>query len=230
MTTTDTARLLALMRDRGAARCTAALDSESLGRVEEAVAQLPSNVPGVRIGAAPALADMLAATGAIGTFAAVVLGGGVRPVRAVLFDKSEATNWALGWHQDRTIVVERRIDTPGFGPWSTKAGLIQVEPPFALLNRMMTVRVHLDPVDDDNAPLRIVPGSHRLGRIGEQDIASVVDRLGEATCLAARGDIWCYATPIVHGSRAAARPRRRRVLQVDYSADVLPAPLQWRGL
>ncbi len=230
MTTTDTARLLTLMRDRGAARRTTALDSESLDRIEDAVARLPSNVPGVRIGTAPALADMLAATGAIGTVAAIVLGGGARPVRAVLFDKSESTNWALGWHQDRTIVVERRIDTPGFGPWTAKAGLVQVEPPFALLNRMVTVRVHLDPVDDDNAPLRFVPGSHRMGRIAEDDIASVVDRLGEATCLAGRGDIWCYATPIVHASRAAARPRRRRVLQIDYSADALPAPLRWHGL
>jgi len=230
MIATDATLLLAAIRDTGAACCSAALDTDSVERIEAAVAGLPSDVPGVRIGAVPVIADMLAATGTIGAVAAAVLGDAARPVRAVLFDKSKATNWALGWHQDRTIVVERRIDTPGFGPWTTKAGLVQVEPPFALLNRMVTVRAHLDPVDADNAPLRIVPGSHRLGRIAEDDIASVVDRLGEATCLAARGDIWCYATPIIHGSRAAARPRRRRVLQIDYSADTLPAPLRWHGL
>lgn len=226
----DAGILIATMRDTGAAHRRSMLDADSLDRIEDVVARLPSGVPGVRIGAAPAIADMLAATGMIGSVAATILGDDARPVCAVLFDKSEATNWALGWHQDRTIVVERRIDTPGFGPWTTKAGRVQVEPPFALLNRMVTVRVHLDPVDADNAPLRIVPGSHRLGRIAEDDIANVVDRLGEATCLAARGDIWCYAKPIIHGSRAAARPRRRRVLQIDYSADTLPAPLRWHGL
>ena len=41
---------------------------------------------------------------------------------------------------------------------------------------------------------------------------------------------WLYATPIVHASLPAEQPRRRRVLQVDYSADVPPHPLAWRGL
>jgi hypothetical protein len=41
---------------------------------------------------------------------------------------------------------------------------------------------------------------------------------------------WLYATPIVHASLPAGQPRRRRVLQVDYSADVLPHPLAWRGI
>ena len=76
-------------------------------------------------------------------------------------------NWSLGWHQDRTIVVEARAPARGFGRWTVKAGLIQVEPPFALLERMVTLRVHLDPIDDTNAPLRVVPGSHSIGKVAE---------------------------------------------------------------
>ncbi len=214
----------------GAQIFTEALDTAACLAIEQAIADLPGDVPGVRIGFAPALRAMLAVDGPIGSIAASALGPDARAVRAVLFDKTAARNWALGWHQDRTIVVEQRADVNGFGPWTVKAGLVQVEPPFALLERMVTIRVHLDPVDAKNAPLRIVPGSHRLGRLPEASIKHIVEERGERPCLANRGDVWLYATPIVHGSRAADPPRRRRVLQVDYAAVDLPEPLRWRGL
>ncbi len=77
-----------------------------------------------------------------------------RPVRAVLFDKRAATNWAPGWHQDRTIAVRarrrRRLR-------SIKQGIVHVEPPFAVTAAMLTLRVHPDDMPDDNAPLLIAP-------------------------------------------------------------------------
>ena len=184
----------------------------------------------MRIGKGRQLQPFLGAAGPIGEIAASVLGEQSRPVRAILFDKTAERNWALGWHQDRTIVVEERIDTEGYGPWTVKSGLIQVEPPFELLERMVTLRVHLDAVDERNAPLRIVPGSHRLGRLREAEIGRVVTTLGERLCLAERGDVWLYATSIVHASLAADPPRRRRVLPIDVSADATPGPLAWRGV
>lgn len=207
-----------------------ALDEVGCGRLEAALAALPTSKPGVRIGDGPQLKPFLEAAGPIGVIAASVLGDEARPVRAVLFDKTAERNWALGWHQDRTIVVEERIGADGYGPWTVKAGLIQVEPPFEILERMVTLRIHLDAVDERNAPLRIVPGSHRLGRLPEAAIGRVVTTLGERLCLAERGDVWLYATSIVHASFAADPPRRRRVLQVDYSADAAPGPLAWRGV
>jgi ectoine hydroxylase-related dioxygenase (phytanoyl-CoA dioxygenase family) len=151
-------------------------------------------------------------------------------VRAILFDKTATTNWSLGWHQDRTIVVAERREVPGFGPWTVKAGLLHVAPPFELLSRMVTLRVHLDPVAQDNAPLLIAPGSHRFGRVLESEIDSVVARCGVATCLAGAGDVWLYATPILHASDAASAPGRRRVLQIDYAAEALPGGLAWCGI
>ncbi|MFD2264199.1 phytanoyl-CoA dioxygenase family protein [Lacibacterium aquatile] len=151
-------------------------------------------------------------------------------MRAVLFDKSAASNWALGWHQDRTIVVKERREVDGFGPWSVKSGLQHVEPPFAIIASMVTLRIHLDPVGPDNAPLLIVPGSHRLGRIPQIEIEGLPGRLGSASCLAAVGDVWAYATPVVHASDAARIPANRRVLQVDYSAARLPGGIEWLGI
>jgi len=155
---------------------------------------------------------------------------GPAALRAILFDKTAQTNWALGWHQDRTICVAARHEVAGYGPWSVKQGLIHVEPPFALIERMATLRIHLDDVDADNAPLLVAPGSHRCGRVPEGEIDAVVQRCGVMTCLARVGDIWAYATPILHASRAAQRPGHRRVLQVDFSAEALPAGLQWHGI
>lgn len=154
----------------------------------------------------------------------------MRAVRAVVFDKSPAVNWALGWHQDRTIAVRRRIEMPGFGPWTVKQGQHHVEPPFALIENMVTLRVHLDDVPQDNTPLLIAPGSHRLGRLSEATIDATVSRCGSFACQAERGDIWGYATPILHASAAARRPARRRVLQIDFSGDDLPGALEWLGV
>lgn len=185
---------------------------------------------GVRLHGIAALSALLATDSKTGALATMRIGKDAHPVRAVLFDKTPATNWALGWHQDRTIAVRARHDLPGWGPWSTKAGIEHVEPPFAIIERMVTLRIHLDPVPLDNAPLLIAPGSHRLGRIPEREIDSVVARCGTVTCLAERGDVWVYATPIVHASAASNGHARRRVLQVDYAAEPLPPPLEWLGL
>ncbi|MEC3911637.1 phytanoyl-CoA dioxygenase family protein [Sphingobium sp. CR2-8] len=211
----------------GAQHIPAALDTTALATIEAALSIQPTERAGIRLSALPTLEALLKPVGAIGCHAAAHMGDDARPVRAILFDKSETTNWALGWHQDRTIAVAARIDTPGFGPWTVKSGIQHVAPPQPLLDRMLTLRIHLDPVDADNAPLLIAPGSHRHGRVAEHDIASLVTRYGTHACLATRGDIWLYATPILHASEAASNPRHRRVLQLDYSADPLPAGLEW---
>lgn len=214
----------------GAQHIPAALDAATLATIEAALADLPSDQPGLRLASLPALAAILGPTGAIGRHAAAHQGPAIRPVRAILFDKSATTNWSLGWHQDRTIAVTERSDTPGFGPWTVKSGIPHVAPPQSLLDRMLTLRVHLDPVDVDNAPLLIAPGTHRHGRIPESDVAAHVANHGTHACLAAPGDIWLYATPILHASDAATTPRHRRVLQLDYSADPLPGALEWLGV
>ena len=95
---------------------------------------------------------------------------------------------------------------------------------------MVTIRIHLDSAPADNAPLLVAPGSHRLGKIPEAELGEAVARCGSAECLAEAGDIWIYATPIVHASAAAQAQGRRRVLQVDYSAETLPHPLEWLGI
>jgi Phytanoyl-CoA dioxygenase (PhyH) len=185
---------------------------------------------GVRLYGIAGLREALGILGSIGPVRSLFQGGEPRPVRAILFDKTAKTNWALGWHQDRTIVVKSRHDVPGFGPWTLKGGLLHVAPPIGILESMVTVRMHLDDVDEANAPLLAAKGSHRLGRITEADIAQIVEDSETHRCLAQRGDIWAYSTPILHASDRASNPRRRRVLQVDYASGDLPGGLEWLGV
>jgi len=190
----------------------------------------PADRAGTRLCGDPALTPLVAPGSPLHGIAAAQLGADARAVRAILFDKSPAMNWALGWHQDRTIAVKARSEVAGYGPWTVKAGIAHVAPPFDLLERMVTMRVHLDDVGGDNAPLLIAPGSHRLGLVPEQAMDEAVARCGCYACVAKRGDVWVYATPILHASDRARVAARRRVLQIDFCAEALPPPLAWLGV
>jgi Phytanoyl-CoA dioxygenase (PhyH) len=207
-----------------------ACTSADLERIEAALAGVDAGRAGVRLHGLETMSIALASGGCIGAVAAQWLGSRARAVRAILFDKSALSNWSLGWHQDRTIVVKQRRDVEGFGPWTVKADLHHVAPPYDLLARMVTLRLHLDPVDDENAPLLVAVGSHQHGKIAEHQIEAIVEGAEIVSCHARRGDIWVYATPILHASAASRSSARRRVLQVDYSADDLPSGLEWLGV
>lgn len=215
---------------RGAVRVRAALAEAELTAIEAALSDAPTNVAGVRLAGNAGLGECLSASTPVGALASAALNASAFPVRAVLFDKGSENNWGLGWHQDRTIVVKSRRETDGFGPWSIKAGMQHVAPPFDVLEAMVTMRIHLDPVDEDNAPLLYLPGSHRMGRLSEADVSVVAEQTPAATCLAERGDAWIYSTAIVHASKPALTPSRRRVLQIDFAAQPLPGGLEWLGV
>ncbi|OYY64616.1 phytanoyl-CoA dioxygenase family protein [Sphingomonas sp. 28-62-11] len=201
-----------------------------LSALEAELADVPPDLAGARLYNRAGLSALLDVTGPIGSLTAQMLGSDAHAIRAILFDKTAATNWALGWHQDRTIAVKERVDVAGYGPWSIKAGVHHVEPPFAVIEQMVTLRIHLDPVPADNAPLLIAPGSHRFGRVPESEVPALVVRCGTHACLADRGDVWVYRTPILHASAAATSVTGRRVLQVDYSAEQLAHGLRWAGV
>jgi hypothetical protein len=199
----------------------------SMAQLETALSDFAPDKAGIRIHGQSVLRALLESDGCIGAIAAQVLGPVARPVRAILFNKTPKNNWALAWHQDRTICVKEPRKVAGFGPWTVKSGLHHVSPPFDLLTRMVTLRAHLDDVPEGNGPLLIAPGSHLLGRVSESGLDGVVKQCGTTVCLAEAGDVWLYATPIVHGSKAASKPGKRRVLQIDYAAELLPGGLQW---
>lgn len=214
----------------GAFRFPSVLNPEERARIATLFGQ--GDRPGKRLARneVKCIADLISADGAIGRIAADLLGIGAKPVRALLLDKSEAANWRLGWHQDRTIAVTQRIDVPDFGPWTVKAGQPHVQPPHEISARMVTLRVHVDDVDRDNAPLEVLPGSHRLGCLDNGAVKKLAAEQEPVICVADAGDVWAYSTGIVHASAEQKLAGRRRVLQIDYSADELPGGLEWAAL
>lgn len=192
--------------------------------------RIPAGTAGQRLLGDPDVCELTGPGSAMTRLARELLGPNAKPVRAILFDKSATMNWPLGWHQDRTICVKARAEVPGYGPFTIKHGLVHVSPPAALLSRMITLRAHLDPCSEENAPLKVALGSHAMGLVPEACVAEEISRHNVLTCTAQPGDVWVYASLILHASDKAEVPARRRVLHVDYSAEALPPPLEWAGV
>jgi hypothetical protein len=196
----------------------APLASEAEPRRRGGVRNLFESVPQVRD---------FARTGAMRAAAEAVLGPGCFAVRALLFDKTPEANWKVIWHQDLTLAVRERRSVEGFGPWTEKAGIPHVQPPTALLERMVAVRLHLDDCGAENGPVRVLPGSHRVGRLGPEDIAAWRERTAPVECLVPRGGLLVMRPLLLHASSPATAPAHRRVLHLEYAAEALPDGLEW---
>ncbi|MBX3747044.1 MAG: phytanoyl-CoA dioxygenase family protein [Verrucomicrobiae bacterium] len=156
-----------------------------------------------------------------------LIGAVLRPVRGILFDKTAGENWSVSWHQDLTVAVESRVDVPGYGPWSVKDGVVHAHAPAYLLERMVTFRIHLDDTPAENGALRVIPGSHRHGRLGDAALEELTRR-PEVTCAASAGDVLLISPLILHASRRVTRPARRRVVHFEYAPpDALDPRLSW---
>ena len=155
------------------------------------------------------------------------LGKAAFPVRGILFDKTSAANWLVPWHQDLTICVASRVDVPGYGPWTVKAGLSHVQPPISILEKMLSVRIHLDDCDADNGALRVLPGTHRLGRLTGQEISEQQRFVTPMFCAAREGDIVLMRPLLLHASSAASKAAHRRVIHIDYASSQLDGGLRW---
>ena len=155
-----------------------------------------------------------------------ILGPDAFPVRAILFDKVPEANWKVPWHQDLSIAVCEKIHIEGFGPWSTKAGILHVQPPVDVLENMLAVRVHLDECDESNGPVRVIPRTHIHGRIPEGKIESLA-RNASVECLVSSGGVLLMKPLLLHASSPAQSPKHRRVIHIEYASMCLPGGLRW---
>ena len=156
-----------------------------------------------------------------------ILGEQAKPIRSVLFDKVPGANWNVAWHQDTSIVVEEKIEMPGFIKWRKKQGVPHVEPPEEYLSSILTLRVHLDITDETNGALRVVSGSHRNGRVQSAKLLEIVESSEIISCNANPGDILIMNPLLFHSSRKSIKPNHRRIIHLEYSAMNLPKPLKW---
>ena len=156
-----------------------------------------------------------------------LLPGGLRPVRSILFDKTPDENWPVAWHQDLTKAVAEEQEIPGYGPWSWKDGHAHVQPPAELLAQMVTIRLHLDDTPAANGALRVIPGSHKRGKLSGDAVTQVDQGLAVA-CECYAGDVLLMSPLIIHSSRRSTKPMRRRVIHFEYAREKdLDSRLRW---
>lgn len=203
---------------------------ETLRAEADCLLALSSDRGGVRNSLAKsAILRELASSGAPAPLAKAVLGSEARPTKLTIFDKTPAANWKVPWHQDLTITVSERRDLPGYGPWTLKDGLPHVQPPVGVLQQTVAVRLHLDDTPAENGALRVLPGTHAMGRLSSAQIAEIRVGLEETVCAVPAGGAMLMSPLLIHASGRARSPRRRRVLHFEYSTAALPDGLAWAG-
>ncbi|MCY2977190.1 MAG: phytanoyl-CoA dioxygenase family protein [Planctomycetota bacterium] len=148
-------------------------------------------------------------------------------MRALFFDKPPDRTWSLPWHKDTSIAVkEHQAMSQSLTRPTVKAGVPHVIASDAILRQILTLRIHLDEVTDENGPLRVIPGSH---------VASDSDGIGvdrAVTIHAEIGDVLAMRPLISHasGSSAPNTQLHRRILHLEFAAsETLPDGYQWHS-
>lgn len=146
-------------------------------------------------------------------------------VKSIYFDKPETSNWYVAYHQDLTISVDKKLDLPDFGPWTTKKNQFAVQPPLNILENIYTVRIHLDDTDENNGALKVVPKSHAKGIYRPETIDWTIET--EEICNVEKGGIMMMKPLTLHGSNRTTNGKKRRVIHIEFSDRELPEVLQW---
>jgi hypothetical protein len=146
-------------------------------------------------------------------------------VRALFFDKPPERSWSLPWHKDTSIaVMDNKIPSSIFTRPTLKADVPHVIAHDDILKQMLTLRIHLDDVTDENGPLRVIPGSH----VSCESEGAGVDQA--VTIYALAGDVLAMRPLISHASGASVEgtTRHRRILHLEFAAsNVLPDGYRW---
>jgi len=151
-----------------------------------------------------------------------LLGRNAFVTKSIWFEKPPGGNWFVGWHQDISISVSHRAEVQGYSRWTAKHGMIGVVPPVPILERTLTVRIHLNDADGSNGAVRVLPGSHRGGIVIAQ-----VDDDHAVTCAVPRGGVMFMRPLLFHASSRSFTERPRRVLHIELNDRELDGGLSW---
>jgi ectoine hydroxylase-related dioxygenase (phytanoyl-CoA dioxygenase family) len=155
------------------------------------------------------------------TLAREISGKKAFPYHATLFDKSPDANWLVVWHQDTALPLRERRDTPGWGPWSLKRGVVYAHAPASALSKILALRVHLDDSTAQSGPLRVLPGSHAQGVLTDDDIHQLASRISSVECVVSQGGILAMRPLLIHASSKSKSETKRRVLHIEYAASAV---------
>lgn len=203
---------------------------DQLGRIPigNATKQRGQSYFGIRnlLNVAP-FVDELASSPCVRSIVERVAGKQAQVVRGIFFDKTPEANWKVAWHQDLTIAVRDKREIIGFKCWSQKAGITHVQPPAFVLVEMLALRLHLDDTTEESGALKVIPGSHKHGRLTSTDIEKIKQETKPVNCAVKKGGALAMRPLLLHSSSASTVRSHRRVIHLEFSSINLPGGLEW---
>src|SRR5215469_2381361 len=148
-------------------------------------------------------------------------------VQCTLFAKSPEHNWLVALHQDLAVPVRERVESSESRGWSEKDGMLFVQPRLTVLEQLVAVRLHLDDCTAENGAVRVVPGSHRFGRLAAPQAQELRSSTGEIVCTVRTGGVLLMRPLLLHASSKSTIETPRRVLHFVFGPPRLPDGLTW---
>lgn len=145
--------------------------------------------------------------------------------KAIYFDKPAASNWFVSYHQDLSISVNQKAAIPEYSNWTQKLDIIGVQPPLKILEKTLTIRIHLDNTTSGNGALRVIPNSHNKGIYRPETINWDIEK--EVICDVAKGGVFLMKPLLLHSSKKTTNNQRRRVIHLEFNTEQLATPLEW---
>jgi len=139
-------------------------------------------------------------------------------VKAIYFDKPPNANWIVPWHQDLTIVTDKRIKIAGYSKWRLKNKKHYVQPTSEILENIITIRIHLDDCNASNGALKVISGSHKNGINQKLDFNKEKPVICEVKC----GGVLLMKPLIYHASKRTENNENRRVIHLEFASKGLP--------
>lgn len=146
------------------------------------------------------------------------------PYKATLFNKTGKANWLVAWHQDTALPVEQYVESDGWGQATLKDGVLFAHEPFSILKNIIALRIHLDDSTRENGPLRVIPYSHQHEIDRDIDLTRIIEEGPQLELTVARGGVIVMSPLLVHASSKCSEAKPRRVIHIEYSNSMDPAP------
>ena len=97
--------------------------------------------------------------------------------------------------------------------------MIYAHAPATALSQVLALRVHLDDSASQNGPLRVLPATHALGVLSDDEIHQLAEDVAPVECCVPRGGIVAMKPLVVHSSSKSQSECARRVLHIEYAAN-----------
>jgi ectoine hydroxylase-related dioxygenase (phytanoyl-CoA dioxygenase family) len=94
------------------------------------------------------------------------------------------------------------------------------------LSQVLALRIHLDDSTSLNGPLRVLPATHALGVLEDEQVYQQATNMSGVECLIPSGGILAMRPLLIHSSSKSRSEADRRVLHIEYAASPsIAAPL-----